>query len=76
MTVSLASAHTSRAIACPQGIPDCLLRWTVILKVIPPAATEPNQTGLTGIPTQPDLAGPYWSGLSGEPAITISDAGT
>jgi hypothetical protein len=33
----------------------------VILTVIPQATTEPNQTGLTRIAAQPDLARPNWT---------------
>jgi hypothetical protein len=33
----------------------------VILTVIPQATTVPNQTGLTRIAAQPDLARPYWT---------------
>jgi hypothetical protein len=36
-----------------------LLAQVVILAVIPPGPTEPNQTGLNRIPAQPDLARPY-----------------
>ena len=38
-----------------------LLALLVILAVIPQATTEPNQTALTSIIAQPDLARPYWS---------------
>jgi hypothetical protein len=31
----------------------------VILEVIPPGPTAPNQTALNGIPAQPDLPRPY-----------------
>jgi hypothetical protein len=46
-----------------------LLALVVILAVIPQATTAPNQTGLTRIVDQPDLARPYWSGLSGRWAV-------
>jgi hypothetical protein len=41
----------------------------VILVVIPPGPTAANQTALTGIPTEPELPRPYWSGLSGRLAV-------
>jgi hypothetical protein len=37
--------------------------------VIPQATTAPNQTTLTRIAAQPDLARPYWTGLSGRLAV-------
>jgi hypothetical protein len=47
-----------------------LLAQLVIPKVIPQATTAANQTALNGIPTQPELPRPYWSGLSGRWAVT------
>jgi hypothetical protein len=38
-----------------------LLALVVILAVIPQATTAPNQTGLTRIAAQPDLARPNWT---------------
>jgi hypothetical protein len=37
--------------------------------VIPPGPTAAIQTALTGIPTQPELPRPYWTGLSGRSAV-------
>jgi hypothetical protein len=37
----------------------------VILAVIPPGLTGPNQTALNRNTAQPELLRPYWSGLSG-----------
>src|SRR4029453_13935894 len=42
------------------------------LTVIPPGPTAANQTALNGMPSQPELARPYWSGLSGRLAVIIS----
>jgi hypothetical protein len=42
------------------------------LTVIPQATTGPNQTALNGMPSQPELPRPYWTGLSGRLAVTIS----
>jgi hypothetical protein len=44
----------------------------VILAVIPPGPTAANQTALNGMPSQPELPRPYWTGLSGRLAVTIS----
>jgi hypothetical protein len=41
------------------------LALVVILAVIPPGPTAANQTALNGMLSQPELPGPYWSGLSG-----------
>ena len=40
---------------------EASLAHLVILAVIPQATTEPNQTGLTRIVAQPDLARPNWT---------------
>jgi hypothetical protein len=40
-------------------------RTTGSLTVIPPGPTATNQTALNGIPAEPELARPYWNGLSG-----------
>jgi hypothetical protein len=45
------------------------LALVVILAVIPPGPTAANQTALNGIPTEPDQARTYWSGLSGRWAV-------
>jgi hypothetical protein len=42
---------------------------TVIPADIPPGPTAPNQTTRNGMPSQPDLARPYWTGLSGRLAV-------
>ena len=42
-----------------------LLARVVILAVIPPGPTAPNQTALSGMPSQRELPRPYWTGLSG-----------
>jgi hypothetical protein len=39
------------------------------LTVIPPGRTAANQTTLKGMPTQPELPRPYWTGLSGILAV-------
>ena len=39
------------------------------LTVIPPGPTAPNQTALNGMPSQPELPRPYWTGLSGRWAV-------
>jgi hypothetical protein len=44
------------------------LAQVVILSVIPQGATEPTQTALNGMPSQPDLPRTNWSGLSGRSA--------
>jgi hypothetical protein len=46
------------------------LAQLVILSVIPPGPTAPNQTALNGMPSQPELPRPYWTGLSGRLAVT------
>jgi hypothetical protein len=46
-----------------------LLALLVILAVIPPDPTAANQTALNGMPSQPELPRPYWSGLSGRWAV-------
>jgi hypothetical protein len=53
-----------------QQLPDTLpvpssLAQLVIPVVIPPGPTAANQTALNGMPSQPQLPRPYWSGLSG-----------
>jgi hypothetical protein len=50
--------------------PASSLALVVILAVIPPGLTRPNQTGFNRIAAQPDLARPYWTGLSGRWAVT------
>jgi hypothetical protein len=40
------------------------------LTVIPPGPTAANQTALSGVPSQPELPKPYWSGLSGLAVIS------
>jgi hypothetical protein len=47
-----------------------LLALLVILAVIPPDPTAANQTALNGMPSQPELPRPYWTGLSGRLAVT------
>ncbi len=37
--------------------------------VIPQDPTAANQTALNGMPSQPELPRPYWSGLSGRWAV-------
>jgi len=54
--------------------PASSLALVVILAVIPQATTELNQTALTRIPAQPDLARPYWNGQSGIWAVTKEKA--
>jgi hypothetical protein len=45
------------------------LAQLVIPAVIPSGPTAPNQTTLNGMPTQPELPRPYWTGLSGRLAV-------
>jgi hypothetical protein len=47
--------------APPQRTLTSSLAQVVILAVIPPVLTRPNQTVLTRMPAQPDLARPYWT---------------
>jgi hypothetical protein len=54
----------------PANLP--LLAQLVILAVIPPGPTAANQTVLNGMPSQPELPRPYWSGLSGILAVSGS----
>jgi hypothetical protein len=42
-----------------------MLAQVVILAVIPQATIQPNQTELARNAAQPELARPYWNGLSG-----------
>jgi hypothetical protein len=58
-------AEGSRTEASPQGT-DGL---AVIPAVIPPDPTAANQTALYGMPPQPELPRPYWTGLSGRLAV-------
>jgi hypothetical protein len=46
-----------------------VLAQVVILTVIPQATTAANHTPLSGMPSQPELPRPYWSGLSGRLAV-------
>jgi hypothetical protein len=57
LAVSLEGRH--------HAAPPSSLAQVVILAVIPPGRTAANQTALNGMPSQPELARPYWSGLSG-----------
>ena len=50
----------------PTGL---LLAQVVILAVIPPGPTAPNQTALNGMPSQPVLPRAYWTGLSGRLSV-------
>ena len=53
LAVSLEGRH--------HAAPPSSLAQVVILAVIPPGRTAANQTGLTGIVNQPDLARPNWT---------------
>jgi len=55
--------------APPQRTLASSLALVVILAVIPPGPTAANQTALNGMPTQPELPRPDWSGLSGRLAV-------
>ena len=59
---ALGEAQTNRTLALS-------LAQLVILAVIPPDPTAADQTTLHGMPCQPELPGPYWSGLSGRLAV-------
>jgi hypothetical protein len=61
LTVLLALLTRSRGRRRREGTPPSSLAQVVILSVIPQAITEPNQTGLTRIAAQPDLARPNWT---------------
>jgi hypothetical protein len=53
----------------PQRTHPSLLAQLVILAVIPQDPTAANQTALNGMPSQPELPRPYWTGLSGRLAV-------
>jgi hypothetical protein len=59
--VSHSQGHARRHQFQPGIITEPPGSLTVMLAVIPPGPTEPNQTGLNRIPAQPDLARPYWT---------------
>jgi NAD(P)-dependent dehydrogenase (short-subunit alcohol dehydrogenase family) len=50
--------------------PASSLAQVIIPAVIPPGPTAANQTALNGMSSQPELPGPYWTGLSGRLAVT------
>jgi hypothetical protein len=62
--VSHSQGHTRRHQFQPGIITEPLGSLTVILAVIPPGLTEPDQTALTRNAAQPDLARPYWTVLT------------
>jgi hypothetical protein len=67
--VSHSQGHARSHQLQPGIITEPLGSLTVIPLVIPPGPTAANQTTSTGIPNQPELPRPYWSGLSGRWAV-------
>jgi hypothetical protein len=61
-------ASTWPDMAGTHAVPSSLAQ-AVILAVIPPGLSAPNQTALNGMPSQPELPRPYWTGLSGRLAV-------
>jgi hypothetical protein len=59
--VSHSQGHTRSHQFQPGIITEPPGSLTVILTVIPPVLTGPNQTALTRIPAQPDLPRPDWT---------------
>jgi hypothetical protein len=51
-----------------------LLAQVVILAVIPPVLTAPDQTALTRTAAQPDLARPNWTVVNSRLAVTTGAA--
>jgi CRISPR-associated protein (Cas_Cas5) len=66
---SLPSSKATNS-CCRAWILRSLLALVVILAVIPQATTEPDQTALTRIAAQPDLARPDWTVENGRLAVT------
>jgi hypothetical protein len=67
--VSHSQGHARSHQLQPGIITEPLGSLTAILLDIPPDPTAANQTALTGIPTQPELPRPYWTGQSGRSAV-------